>query len=348
MRKDKATGMFHHLHRVCVLAVLLLSLAIGAPSAAAYAPIPLTDPLPKPAPELTLPRGSITARPFVVMIDNHPKAYPQTGLNQAPLVFEALAEFGITRYMAVFVPGVSPELSTIGPVRSARSYFVEWAKGLRAVYAHAGGSPDALTMAQTSVEILNMDALRKDAGAFFRRNQQRVAPHNLYTSSADLAAFELSKKANAPDLRELGFPIKADAPAAQRPASQKLRYFFIYKEAYVGWSYDKASNSYLYFRQARAHVDAATGEQLRFRNLIIMEVPERPIPGDAKGRIEQQVIGEGAARVFIDGKMVEATWRKGAGFAQLQFFGRDGKELAFNSGPVWIAAIPSLKNLTVE
>ena len=134
-------------------------------------------------------------------------------------------------------------------------------------------------------------------------------------------------------------PEVAAAPASQRPGSQKLRYFFIYKEAYVSWSYDKASNSYLYFRQARPHVDAATGEQLRFRNVIIMEVPERPIPGDAKGRIEQQVIGEGAARVFIDGKMVEATWRKGAGFAQLQFFGRDGKEIALNSGPVWIAAI---------
>jgi hypothetical protein len=352
MRKDAPTGMFNHLHRAALLALLLLTLAVGAPSAAAYAPIPLNDPIPAPAPapagELALPRGSVTARPFVVMIDNHPKAYPQTGLNQAPLVFEALAEFGITRYMAVFVPGISPELQTIGPVRSARAYFVEWAKGLRGVYSHAGGSPDALTMAQTSIEILNMDALRKDAGAFFRRSQQRAAPHNLYTSSADLAAFAASKKADTPDLRELGFPLKADAAASQRPASQRLRYFFIYKEAYVSWSYDKASNSYLYFRQARPHVDAATGEQLRFRNVIVMEVPERPIPGDAKGRIEQQVIGEGAARIFMDGRMVEGTWRKGAGFAQLQFFGGDGKEIALNAGPVWVAAIPSLRNLTVE
>ncbi len=116
----------------------------------------------------------------------------------------------------------------------------------------------------------------------------------------------------------------------------------------MSWSYDRASNSYLYFRQARPHVDAATGEQLSFRNVIVMEVPERPIPGDPKGRIEQQVIGEGAARVFIDGKMINATWRKGAGFAQLRFYGSDGKEIALNRGPTWIAAIPSLKNLTVE
>lgn len=344
--------MLRTLTRASLLAMLLLTaLAATAPAAAREAnsnPPAARDTSPAPARQLSLPRGSITARPYTVMLDNHPKAYPQTGLNQAPIVFEALAEFGITRYMAVFVPGVSPDLKTIGPVRSARPYFVEWAKGLRGVYTHAGGSPEALTMAQTSVEILNMDALRRDAGKYFRRSAQRAAPHNLYTSSADIAAFAAGQPAAAADLKEIGFLYKADAAAAQRPASQRLTYHFIYKEAYVSWSYDKASNSYLYFRQRRPHVDAVTGEQVRFRNVVVMEVPERRIPGDAKGRIEQIVTGEGPARIFLDGTVVEGTWRKGAGFAQLQFFGRDGAEIALNSGNVWIAAIPSLKNLTVE
>jgi hypothetical protein len=334
--------MFRHLHRASLLALLLLvAFTVAAPAAA-------REPSPAPSRQLSIPRGSVTTRPYTVMLDNHPKAYPQTGLNQAPLVFEALAEFGITRYMAVYFPGVSPELNTIGPVRSARPYFVEWAKGLRGVYTHAGGSPEALTMAQTSSEILNMDALRRDAGKFFRRSTQRVAPHNLYTSSAEIAAFAAAQGGGAPDLKEIGFVYRADAPAAQRPAAQRLTYYFIYKEAYVSWAYDKASNSYLYFRQRRPHVDAATGEQVRFRNIVIMEVPERPIPGDPKGRIEQIVTGEGPARIFMDGRMVEGTWRKGAGFAQLQFFGTDGNEIAFTNGSLWIAAIPSLKNLTVE
>jgi hypothetical protein len=333
--------MARTLHRVSLLALLLTLLVYAAPAAA-------RTPGPVSARQLSLPRGSLTARPYTVMIDNHPGAYPQTGLNQAPLVFEALAEYGITRYMAVFVTGVNPELKTIGPVRSARSYFVEWAKGLRGVYSHAGGSPDSLTMAQTSIEILDMDALRRDGSAFFRRSAQRKAPHNLYTSSADIAAFATTKPGEAPDLREIGFLLKADAPAAQRPARQRISYHFIYKETFVAWTYDKATNSYLYWRQRRPHVDAATGEQLRFRNLIVMEVPERPIPGDPKKRIEQQVIGEGAARIFLDGQVIQATWRKGAGFAQLQFFGADGREIALNSGSVWIAALPSLRNLVVE
>lgn len=333
--------MSRHLHRASLIALLLIMLAAATPIAAS----PIS---PAPPRQLSIPRGSITARPYTVMLDNHPKAYPQTGLNQAPLVFEALAEFGITRYMAVYFPGVNPELGTIGPVRSARPYFVEWAKGLRGVYVHAGGSPEALTMADTSQEILNMDALRRNAGAFFWRSKGRAAPHNLYTSSAEIARFAGAQSGSAPELRELGFLYKPDAPAAQRPAAQRLSYFFIYKEAYVSWSYDKASNSYLYFRQRRPHVDGATGEQLRFKNVVVIEVPERPIPGDAKGRIEQIVTGEGPARVFIDGRMREATWRKGAGFAQLQLFGPDGAEIALNNGQTWIAAVPSLKNLAVE
>ncbi len=339
--------MSRHIARTSALLLLFLTLLAGVGTAAAQPQARATTPR-QSLPALSLPRGSVTARPYVVMLDNHPKAYPQTGMNQAPIVFEALAEYGITRYMAVFVPGVSPELATIGPVRSARSYFVEYAKGLRGVYVHAGGSPEGLVLAQTSIEILNMDALRKNASAYFRRAKDRAAPHNLYTSSADLAAFARAQGGEQPDLREIGFLIKPDAPAAQRPASQSLSYFFIYRESFVAWSYDRASNSYLYFRQRRPHVDGATGEQLRFKNVVVLEVPERPIPGDPKKRIEQDVVGEGPARVFLDGKMVEATWRKGAGFAQLQLYGRDGVELQLNGGPVWIAAIPSLKNLTIE
>lgn len=281
------------------------------------------------------------------MIDNHPKAYPQTGLNQAAIVFEALAEYGITRYMAVYFPGITPDLATIGPVRSARAYFVEWARGLRGVYVHAGGAPDALTMAATSVEIVDMDALRNDASAAFARSADRPAPHNLYTSSARIAAFLDKRQANQPDLGEIGFRIKRDRPATT-PTAQRISYYFIYQEAYVSWRYDRATNSYLSFRQQRPHLDAATGEQLRFKNLVVLEVPERPIPGDPKQRIQQDVIGQGPARLFLDGRMIEATWRKGAGFDQLRLFDRYDRELPLNSGPIWFAAIPSLKNLTVE
>lgn len=298
--------------------------------------------------EGALVRGSLTGRPSAVMFDNHPAAYPQTGLAQASVVFEALAEFGITRYMGIYAQGITPELNTIGPVRSARAYYVEWAKGLRATYVHAGGSPDGLLLAETSIELVNMDALRGNTRGAFIRSSDRAAPHNLYTDSAAIAAFTEAQNAETPDLSEIGFVFKADAPLAERPAAQSLSYYFIYREAYVAWAYRPETNEYVYFRQQRPHIDGLTGEQLRFKNVVVLEVPERPVAGDAKGRIEQQVIGEGPARIFRDGQVIEATWRKPAGFAQLQFYTSDGAEAELTAGTIWIAAIPSLANLVIE
>jgi hypothetical protein len=314
-------------------------------------PVPSPTTMPSPTPvtgELAVGRGTVTSRPFAVMFDNHPNAYPQAGMDQAVVVFEALAEFGITRYMGIFVDQLSADLDTIGPVRSARPYFVEWAKGMRAVYVHAGGSPEGLLLAETSIELINMDALRGNAGAYFRRSSARAAPHNLYTSSAELRAFADLQEVDRPDLSAFGFLFKPEAPIAERPAAQGLRYFFIYRETSVGWTYDPVGNQYYYFRGDNPHIDAITGEQLRFKNVVVMEVPEQPIPGDPKGRIEQQVLGTGTARVFLDGRMYEATWSKAAGFAPLRFLAADGSEFAFNAGPIWIAAVPSLDNLVVS
>lgn len=134
MRKENY-GMLRTTYRAALLMALALALLAGG------GPVVARTPTPRSAAEVSIPRGSVTSRPYTVMIDNHPKAYPQTGLNQAAIVFEALAEYGITRYMAVYFPGITPDLATIGPVRSARAYFVEWARGLRGVYVHAGGAP---------------------------------------------------------------------------------------------------------------------------------------------------------------------------------------------------------------
>jgi hypothetical protein len=311
-------------------------------------PLPASPTPPSISGDLAFGRGQAIARPIVVMIDNHPAAYPQIGLDQASLVFEALAEFGITRYMAVYVPGISPETDSIGPVRSARPYFVEWAKGLRGIFVHAGGSPEGLLLAETAIEIQNMDALRRDGEDFFHRSGDRQAPHNLFTSTTDVAHFSATRGDAQPDLEALGFVLKADAPASDRPPSQAFGYFFLYQDAPVSWEYRPERNDYLRFRNNRAHVDGRSGEQLYFKNVIVMEVPERPIPGDSKGRIEQQVIGAGPARLFTDGVVHQITWRKDAGFAPLQFFLSTGEEVQLNVGATWIAAIPTLDTLWVK
>jgi len=282
------------------------------------------------------------------MIDNHPDSYPQTGLDRAALVFEALAEFGVTRFMALYAPGVTPDAPQIGPVRSTRLYFAQWAMGFHALYAHAGGSPQGLALVESTDQLINLDALKQASGGYFARSSDRDAPHNLYTSSAELerAAADLG----AADFAQpaAGFLFKPDAPESQRAASQRIDYFFIYREDDAGWAYDPQTNGYLRLRRGKPARDAATGAQLSARDVVVMEVREARIADDPKGRIEQTVVGTGKARVFMDGIEREVTWRKDAPEAPLGFYDAAGAEVRFNAGPIWIVALPALDNLMVS
>jgi hypothetical protein len=338
-----------------VLLIALLGHAGARPVAGQPQPAPTAIPAAGRAaasdPTLSAPslaRGTLTKRPYIVMIDNHPDAYPQTGLDHAVMVFEALAEFGLTRFMAIYAPGVGPDAPAIGPVRSARLYFVQWAMGFRGIYAHAGGSPQGLALAERTNKITNMDALRRSGGAYFGRSKKRYAPHNLYTSSADLATAAAKLKVADFNQPEVGYLFKPDLPEAERPDAQSLTYFFLYKQDSAGWSYDCATNSYLRLRRSKPARDAASGEQLRTSNVVVIEIKQRSIAGDKKGRIEQDVVGSGAGRLFQDGAVREITWRKDSASAPLRFYTADGAEAQMNAGQIWVVALPSLNNLTVK
>lgn len=322
------------------------------PSPTVVTPSPTTAP-PSPTAEpisaaRALARGTASQRLIAVMLDNHPAAYPQTGMDSAVVVFEALAEYGLTRYMAIYAPGISPEAPEIGAVRSARAYFVEWAMGFAAVFVHAGGSPDSLVLAETATEIVNLDALRSETATSFYRSDEREAPHNLYTSSALLQEFVADADAAGFDPDAHGFLFKPDTPAERRPDAQRISYYFLYDDDPAGWIYDRETNGYLRLRRDRPHIDGRTGEQLWFKNVVVMEVPQALVPGDDAGRIALPVVGEGRARLFADGFEREMEWRKPAPAAPLRFYDVTGEEVRFNAGPVWIAALPALERLTVE
>ena len=322
--------------------------ATSSQSAPTAAPQPSATPAPiVPTGAPGLARGALTQRPIIVMIDNHPDAYPQTGLDHAAVVFEALAEFGVTRFMAVYAPGITPDAPQIGPIRSTRLYFAQWALGFHALYAHAGGSPQGLELVEGTDQLINLDALKEANQSYFARSSDRDAPHNLYTSSAELQ--RAAKALGVADLAQpdLGFLFKSDAPEAQRPAAQQIGYFFIYREDDAGWSYDPQTNGYLRLRRGKPARDAATNRQLWAKDVVVLEIKEAPLADDSKGRIEQTVVGSGRARAFTDGIEREVTWRKDAPEAPLRFFD-DSTETQLNAGPVWIVALPSLDNLTVK
>lgn len=316
---------------------------------AAPTTIPTITPITMPEDLTVVPlvRGQVTGRPFAMMIDNHPDAYPQSGLNRASIVYEALAEYGITRFMAVFPPELARDERQLGPIRSARHYFVQWAMGLGAIYCHAGGSPAGLELAESTTEIVNTDALRDTTAVYFYRveTDSRFAPHNLYTNGAIMQQYvESAGITKARD--DVGYLYALPLPADQRGPNASISYFFLYDDQPVGWNYDSASNLYYRTRFDKAAVDEVSQAQLTTQNVVVMQVEEAPIEGDPKSRIDQKVIGSGKAVLYRNGNREEIVWEKAAAEAPLLFKNADGTEVLFTAGQIWISAVPDLANIT--
>jgi Protein of unknown function (DUF3048) N-terminal domain/Protein of unknown function (DUF3048) C-terminal domain len=275
-------------------------------------------------------------RPIAVTLDNFsPDARPQAGLDRASLVFETLAEGGITRFMAVYQ---EHDASMIGPVRSTRLYFNSWAAGLAVIFGHDGGNVDALQQLPQLGTIFNEDADRI-SGPFWRISS-RAVPHNEYTSTNNLRSYAQSHGGATTGVA-YSLPHKADAPPSSRPAHFTLNVQFSYSDYNVGWQYDPVTNTYLRFMGGSPHVDAATGKQLRAKNVVVMFTDESPASDPyTAGAIHLRTEGTGKAQVYEDGKVITGTWSKPSITDPLQWLDSSGKQIALNKGNTWAEVVP--------
>ncbi len=284
--------------------------------------------------------------PIAVMIDNSIDARPQFGLQSAGVVYETLAEGGITRLMAIYTNYTSPDgqLSAIGPIRSARPYFVQLAEEYSAVYIHAGGSNEALQLVNLTTELVDSDALTA-AAIYFYRNEFTQAPHNLLTSTHLLALQLRDKKLT--DQHGVFTPWKFNfnetpAPASQEPATS-ISIPYSTEEYDVEYIYtpDKNNNgSYSRFNGGVAHTDALTDDQITVKNVVVQYVDVQPILDDSN-RLQIDVIGHGRAQVFQGGRMTPATWTKTDAGTRTVFADEYGNEIQFLPGNTWIELIPT-------
>ena len=290
-------------------------------------------------------------RPLGVMIDNHQLARPyQFGLQKADVIYEAVAEGGITRFLAVFH---SNAVAKLGPVRSARVYYMGWALEFPSYYAHVGGATSPVSAADYSTFIsqngvLSLNQFRLGAPTFtFGGNVLLpgggVLSHINYTSTGKLwaAGEKLYPGTNKlPNFARWKF--KADAPYNARPDSQKVTFnFWSFPAAYQGeWRYNRETNSYLRFQGGAQHLDQATKEQLAARNVVLAHMQERSA-GDGTARRLYTQLGQGDAEVYRDGQKILATWKRGSLSARMKFFKRGtSDEIEFNRGLTWIEIIP--------
>lgn len=331
-----------------IIAVVLLIVAAGAAygllTKEAPAPAPTKSEAPKPPVKVVIysPLTGIAVTkeqselPVTgIMIENSPDARPQSGLNKAGVVFEAIAEGGITRFLALFQ---EDQPDYVGPVRSVRPYYVDWVQGFDAAIAHAGGSGEALSKIRAE-GVRDLDQFAN--GGAFRRVSNRYAPHNLYSSLPDLTNLQRSKGWNSSKFT--GFPRKAEAANAT-PTARSVDIKISGALYDVHYDYDAASNSYKRVMAGRAHVDERSKEQISPKVVVALVTPYGIHPDGVHSTY--QTIGSGTAYIFQDGIAAQVTWEKTSAKSQIIFKDATGKPVQLNPGQTWITTTGLATNVS--
>jgi hypothetical protein len=272
---------------------------------------------------------SVNQRPVTgVMIENSTWARPQSGLGQAGVVFEAIAEGGITRFLALFQ---DTQPTNVGPIRSVRPYYEQWALGFDAGLAHVGGSPEALSDIK-KWKVRDLDEFY-NAG-YYHRISSRQAPHNMYTGIPTLNQLETKKGFTSSSFT--GFPRKRESPA-KTPTASVIKFTLSGPDYNVVYRYDAATNSYKRAEAGAAHIDANNGGQIAPKVVIAM-IMHYGLEKDGY-HSDYNAIGSGPVDIFQDGTVTAGQWSKTSASSQISFTSANGKAIKLNPGTTWLTAI---------
>lgn len=282
-----------------------------------------------------LVENEITMRPIIATINNHPKARPQSGLASADVVYEMLAEGDITRFLALYQSEIP---SNIGPIRSARSYFIEIAKGLDAFYIAHGYSPEAKKMLMQAKVVDNINGMQYD-GTFFKRSSDRKAPHNSYISGENVKLG--AEKVNASLLyqKKVSYTYYGEDEAVQLGEdAKKINVKYSSGTQFNStYQYDAVTNKYTRTVAGELTIDALTNEAIQLSNILVFEAKHTII--DDYGRREIDIFSGGKAYIFQAGIMREVQWKNIDGV--LKAVEQDGSEVKLVPGKTWIHLVPT-------
>jgi hypothetical protein len=276
-------------------------------------------------------------RAVAVMINNHPKARPQTGLSKADIVYEMLAEAEVTRFLAVYQ---SEKPKKVGPVRSARDYYVQLAKGLNALYIAHGYSPDAKALLKQGY-VDNLNGMDYD-GSLFKRASFRRAPHNSYITFENIekGAAKISYDMNT---RPQAFPFLSENQLKDLPGNPAASVNISYgsKIFNVRFEYDEALGKYKRFSDGAQTVEYEDKTPVLLDNIFIIEAPHKVI--DHKGRREINLKAGGKGYLLQKGKMNEVEWQNKNGRIIPV---KNGVVSGFVPGKTWVNIMPDQPGLS--
>lgn len=281
-----------------------------------------------------LPLTGIEAKPKEVkqpvtgvMIENSPSARPHTGLDSADIVFEAVVEGGITRFLALYQSNTPRKL---GPVRSLRPYFLDWVMGFDAPIAHVGGSAQALELVKKR-GAKDLDQFKHN-GPYYR-DGGRPAPHNMYSSMNNLR--KLQKRLGYRKSRFKKIPRSDDDPA-NKPGAKRITVNYSDSQYQAQFRYQKNGNKYRRFLAGNPHIDTLTSSPITVKNVVVIRMPTTK-----QGRYAvMETIGSGKAIVFKNGTAQKAKWRQQSPRKRIEIL-KNRKQMPLNRGDTWFAILPS-------
>jgi hypothetical protein len=288
-------------------------------------------------------------RPLCIMIENTSDAFPQSGIIDADITYEFIVEGAITRLMCVF-KDYSTGIEKLGPVRSSRHYYAQLAEMLEGIYAHFGWSVYAQQYIEARPEYQNLNGLELE-GSVYYRDSARSAPHNVYTDSDRLVSGVEAKgynttHSNTFNYDQFKFNID-DTPLNSGNVANKVTTNFI--SSNTSWfEYNSEDSRYYRFAFGGEHYDAETGEQLSYKNLLIMYVAYSVVDDEGRRDIDWNSDGaSGTGYYACDGEYVPITWKKYAN--GITYYNEDGSQLKMNPGNTYISVVDTtLSTVTFE
>ncbi len=319
--------------------------------AVSTAPVPSVEPEPSEEPVYSGPFNPLTGlpveedisqkRPYAIMLNNIKAALPQYSVSQADIIYEMLAEGGITRMLGVYqdISG----MGAIGSVRSSRDYYLDLAQGLDAIYIHGGGSPKAYEQIEAR-GVPAIDGIKGQYASMFYRDAYRMQnvayEHSLFTSGELIQEYAgtYGYRMEHEDGYTCNMAFADEVLPDGGSASSVQVNFSSYKTGL--FEYDPESGLYMVSEYGAPYVDGETGEQVSVKNVLVLFCEMYTIAGDSSGRMAANLVGSGSGYFACNGQYCAIQWQKASYASPFVYTLADGSPLVFARGTSYINILP--------
>jgi len=285
-------------------------------------------------------------RPVAVMIDNQgTKCLPQGGIDKAQVIYEIIVEGGLTRLMPIFW-GAEADL-LIGPVRSSRHYFLDYAMEHDAIYVHFGWSPKAIEDIR-KLKINNIDGVGSGGSIFWDLTNDKNNWQDSYTSMEKIQEYSSKAGYSKSAKKDMVFTYnKEDTDLADGVKAENI--FIKYSSSYdCGYTYDAVTGLYKRFKEGQPQMERVTRKQLMAKNIIVQRVKNYNIEGDKEGRQNLDTVGSGSGMYITLGKVINIKWSKSNRSSATKYTDENGNEISLNPGQTWVQIVPVNAKITIE